>query len=280
MQTVNSSAIVSSNTALAGRPVFQAKPSFTRPSRSTRSVTVAAEGRKPSWKLDQPNRLWELGETWYPGAEPPEYLDGTLPGDRGFDPAGLFANPTTRAWLVEGELYNGRVAMLAAAGILLTEAVGLGPWWTAPARAAWPLPYVTGVIVSHAIYSLFELKRVQNFQKYGETGLLNSVPFDPLGFRNDKTRQNEVRNGRLAMLANLGFWSQAATTGKGPLENLKDHIADPTHVNIYANPKVGYEATVAAVFIGIVPIILEVRRDLTPEDRLKEDSQFRPFPFL
>jgi Chlorophyll A-B binding protein len=34
------------------------------------------------------------------------------------------------------------------------------------------------------------------------------VPFDPLGLTDDYKRQSEVRNGRLAMLANLGFWSQ------------------------------------------------------------------------
>lgn len=49
---------------------------------------------------------------------------------------------------------------------------------------------------------------------------------------------------------------------------------------VYTNPKVGYEATVAAVFIGILPIVLEVRKDLTPADKREEEAAFRPFPFL
>lgn len=41
----------------------------------------------------------------------------------------------------------------------------------------------------------------------------------------------QVRNGRLAMLATLGFFSQAAVTQTTPLQNLYDHLDDPGHRN-------------------------------------------------
>ena len=51
-------------------------------------------------------------------------------------------------------------------------------------------------------------------------------PFNPLGLGNsskeamDDFKWKEIRNGRLAMVAFLGFAAQHAATGKGPIENL------------------------------------------------------------
>lgn len=41
-------------------------------------------------------------------------------------------------------------------------------------------------------------------------GLLGMTPFDPMGMNSDEMAIKEVKNGRLAMLAFLGFCSQAA----------------------------------------------------------------------
>ena len=37
-------------------------------------------------------------QVWFPGNKAPDYLDGSMPGDFGFDPLGLGSDPNTLRW--------------------------------------------------------------------------------------------------------------------------------------------------------------------------------------
>lgn len=122
--------------------------------------------------------------------------------------------------------------MAAVAGILFTDLFGLGDWWTAGANPT-PIPLTTLVGIEVAVFAFLEGKRFESWKKTGYGGVAGIAPFDPLGMDSPEMREKEVKNGRLAMLAFLGFSSVAAIRGLGPIEALKLHLGNPTVENIY-----------------------------------------------
>ena len=80
-------------------------PSAPRPSLPTHTqVSVRAAAAK----ADRP--------LWFPGNPAPAYLDGTLPGDYGFDPLRLGSDPDALKWFQMAEVFHGRVAMVRGRG--------------------------------------------------------------------------------------------------------------------------------------------------------------------
>jgi len=76
----------------------------------------------------------------------------------------------------------------------------------------------------------------------GDINYPGGILFDPLNLSKDpvsfeELKVKEIKNGRLAMVAWLGFYIQAALTGKGPVENLVEHISDPLHNNLFSTLK-------------------------------------------
>ncbi|CAG9465456.1 unnamed protein product [Pedinophyceae sp. YPF-701] len=177
---------------------------------------------------------------WLPGAEAPSHLNGSLPGDRGFDPLGLGSDPDRLKWYAEAEKMNGRWAMAACAGILFTDFMGLPKWYEAGA-AEYASPGTNGqpilplIAIEAVVMGFLETKRYQGFKETGKSGFLNAYPFDPAGMNSASMAEKEVKNGRLAMVAFAGFAIQAVVTRTGPVEGLGKHLADPFGYNIGAN---------------------------------------------
>eukprot|EP00892_Ulva_mutabilis_P009093 jgi/Ulvmu1/6556/UM003_0192.1 len=190
-------------------------------------------------------------------------LDGTMPGDYGFDPLGLWhgADLGRRRWYVEAELLHARWAMLAVVGCLVPEVldvagldVGEPVWWkvgAAKLRDGVSLNYAgiegfriagnqgLGIIVACQVVLMGgpEYARWVGIESLQPVGVFlpgtqeypGGAPFDPAQFSRKpdqflEQQVKEIKNGRLAMVAMLGLFAQAAATQQGPVHNLLDAV--------------------------------------------------------
>ncbi|KDO42913.1 hypothetical protein CISIN_1g0225291mg [Citrus sinensis] len=202
-----------------------------------------------------PDRRIFLPEGLLDRSEIPEYLTGEVPGDYGYDPFGLSKKPDDFSKYQAYELIHARWAMLGAAGFIIPEAfnkfgANCGPeavWFKTGALLLdgntlnyfgknIPINLVFAVIAEIVLVGGAEYYRITNGLDL-EDKLHPGGPFDPLGLAKDPDqfallKVKEIKNGRLAMFAMLGFFLQAYVTGEGPVENLAKHLSDPFANNL------------------------------------------------
>ncbi|KNA17651.1 hypothetical protein SOVF_078010 [Spinacia oleracea] len=199
----------------------------------------------------------------------PSHLTGQFPGDYGFDLAGLGKDADALQKYYNFEILHARWAMLGALGALIPEILDFSGashfaepvWWRVGYSKLMgeTLDYLgipglhvagsQGIIViaicqvllmvgpEYARYCGIEALEPLGIFLPGDTNYPGGVLFDPLNLSKDpvafeELKVKEIKNGRLAMVAWLGFFFQAAVTGKGPIENLVQHISDPLHNNL------------------------------------------------
>ena len=137
----------------------------------------------------------------------------------------------------ENELIHGRWAMLAALGALVAEGTTGISWADATkvelesaSYLGLPLPFSTTALayINPVLIGGAELYR--NTATEPEDRCYPGGAFDPLGLgsgdpdRVFKLREAELKHGRLAMIACLGFGVQALAFGEGALGSLKKFI--------------------------------------------------------
>lgn len=190
----------------------------------------------------------------------PANLDGTLPGDAGFDPAGFTNNPP-KTWLIggetnslkwyqEAEIVHGRIAQLAVLGNIVqgyfhfpgNPAVGVAAdafASTNPYTALSQVPPEGLWQIAFVIYGI-ELARIKRIirgdKNPGDLGL-GQTGFNPFGFNYTpeeyfEKQVQETKHGRLAMFGALGMLLQASASGKGVIDQLSSAFTFPDAVDI------------------------------------------------
>lgn len=155
----------------------------------------------------------------------PAHLDGSLPGDRGFDPFNFASDSSALQWQRRAEIKHARLAMLAAAGWPIAELLhkSIASAFDLPELLASGdrVPSVLNDGLSHAPFPAFWIATIAaaaavEIKESVDEGVSCKLDpadmgFDPLrlGGKTEEEarfmREAELFNGRLGMLAITGF---------------------------------------------------------------------------
>mmetsp|Transcript_17359 Transcript_17359/g.21224 ORF Transcript_17359/g.21224 Transcript_17359/m.21224 type:complete len:254 (-) Transcript_17359:268-1029(-) len=217
-------------------------------------------------KFDQPSKALP----YKGGTGAPDTLDGTLPGDVGFDPVGfstgdiasLFDRKNTGDsmsnlyWLREAEVTHGRIAQLAVLGFIWPALAGTFPGndfsggadaysFVNPTEALTHVPSIAIAQIVGAM-SLVEFRRVQLISQQGSSRVPGDLGLGQFGTINPfklnyseeeyfEKEVQEIKHCRLAMLGAAGLWLQACNSGTDIVSQLGASLTSPEYVS-----KAGY----------------------------------------
>jgi light-harvesting complex I chlorophyll a/b binding protein 1 len=169
-------------------------------------------------------------------------LDGSTPGDVGFDPLGLSNTEVGGVdlyFIREAELKHSRVAMMAVVGVLALENGFVFP----------SLPYTDGENAVDSFYAVVKSNPalvVSSFILIGMVELISGIAitegkksglrgpgefgFNPLKFGRSKETKNdlsakEIKNGRLAMISSAGILAQESLSHDKAVEAFSNFVS-------------------------------------------------------
>ena len=158
-------------------------------------------------------------------------LDGTMAGDKGFDPL-LLSNTVPLKWAREAELKHARICMLAVVGWVTVDlgfTVPYAPQVSSLAAhdAAVDKGVFLGLLIPIALVEVLAgIPKCFQIMNEPDASPGGDYKFDPLGIgASAEMQEKEISNGRLAMLAFSGIVTQAALT-QGPFPYTYNGVED------------------------------------------------------
>ena len=125
-------------------------------------------------------------------------------------------------WAREAEVKHGRIAMLAATGLIVQDVFTFpfyGKWYGG--EKVWALhDKLVSIGAATQVLAFLFLLEVPFIQKAVDGTLdgTGDYGFDPLSLKSDRRAVTEIKNGRLAMIAFGGMMQHYLLTGKGPVQ--------------------------------------------------------------